>query len=370
VLAVALTAAVAVAQEPPSRPVSAAQPGSHGWPLQAPPSVPPAQPGGVPTDESRQPGAPAPSYPPPSVPAYPPVTADPYLYSAPAPAPSPVIPGSLDDQLMQEQLVRRGLRICTWQGTVISALPGGFLWTPPLASKREPRMQVLGSSLNNYAEDYTLDTSIGGTVGLVRAESGGGDVAYQFDLFGVVHTRLTPEDLIAADYRFGVPLTARWGPWHAKLAYEHTSAHLGDEFLRNFPQARIPGWAKDEVVVGVGRYFADQLRVYGQIGYAFFFDLPQPHGDSRWRFDYGAEWADLRPCGWTGTPFAAVHVFHRGDQDYTANFTAQVGWLWRNPFQRLATVRLFAEYYSGRSPFGQFDRTKENFYAVGLSCDY
>lgn len=363
-LAVVATAGLAVAQEPPTAPVNAVQPGSLGTPQLAPPSVPPDQPSGVPTQESRQLGAPVPAYPPP-------VTADPYLAPpAVTPVPAAPLPGSLDYQLMQEEAVRRGLRVCTWQGTVINALPGGFLWAPPLASKREPRMQVLGSSLKNYAGDYTLDTSIGGTVGLFRADVAGRDASYQLDLFGVVHTRLTPEDLIAADYRFGVPLTARWGDWHAKLAYEHTSAHVGDEYLRNFPATPIPGWAKDEVVVGIGRYFADQLRLYGQVSYAFFYDLPQPHGESRWRFDYGAEWADLRPSGWAGTPFAAVHVFHRGDQDYVANFTAQVGWLWRNPYQRLASVRLFAEYYSGRSSFGQFDQTREQFYAVGVACDY
>jgi hypothetical protein len=284
------------------------------------------------------------------------------------------LPGSLEEDLTVEYAARQSFRACTWRGTTIEAFPTSLLWEPPFAIQREPRIQGLPNSIDSADASWTLDTSIGAVFGLWRARPRGSDLAMQFDFAAVVLTRLAPEEVIASDYRFGLPLTFARGPWHAKLAYEHTSAHLGDEFIRNavlrtglFPP--IPSWAKDEVVVGLGRWFADRVRVYGQISYAFFQDLPvEPQGP--WRFDVGFEWFHPQPTGWQGTPFVAFNLDSRGDQGYNPNVNVQAGWLWRNPYQRLANVRLFAQYYNGRSPYGQFYQERENFYAVGLSGDY
>jgi hypothetical protein len=209
------------------------------------------------------------------------------------------------------------------------------------------------------------------TIGLLRLEPEGADFAAQLDIFGTVLTRLSPDDLIAADYRFGFPVTFRWGWWQGKVAYEHTSAHLGDEFIRQFGGG-IPSFAKDEVVIGLGRFLYDNLRVYGHAAYAFTFQVPGVADTSRnkTRFDIGFEWFLRCPTGWAGTPFAAANVEWRGDQNNDPNYTAQVGWLWRNPTMRLGTLRVFAEYYNGRSPYGQFLQTRETFSSVGFGFDY
>ena len=313
-------------------------------------------------------GWPQPVYPPgtPLLETSPSVIAGPQQTMSGAP-----LPGSLEDELAQEYDARRKFRYCVWDGTTVTAFPRNLLWQPPFAAKREPRMLLNPTTLNNYLDPWTLDTSIGTTVGMWRMDLPGHDLSFQFDIAAVVHTRLTPDDLLAADYRFGFPLSARWGPWHAKVAYEHTSAHIGDEFIRAQRPAIIPGVSRDEFVFGVGRWMWDQLRVYGQVSYgarlAYFTGFTEQF---RWRFDYGFEWFNPAPTGWAGTPFAALNLDHRGDQNFDANLNVQVGWLWRNPYERLANVRLFAEYYTGGSPYGVFFQTKETFVAVGLSCDY
>ena len=81
----------------------------------------------------------------------------------------------------------------------------------------------------------------------------------------------------------------------------------------------------------------------------------------------------LRPhrrAGWAGTPFAAVQFDFRGDQEFKANSTVQAGWLFRNPFSRLSSLRIYGEYYSGGSPFGQFYRDRQNYYGIGFAGDY
>ena len=44
--------------------------------------------------------------------------------------------------------------------------------------------------------------------------------------------------------------------------------------------------------------------------------------------------------------------------------------MWRNPHQRLANLRVFAEYYSGYSQYGHFYDQRERFYGIGLSGDF
>lgn len=288
------------------------------------------------------------------------------------------LPGSLEDQLTREYAARAAFRHCTWTGTTITGFPNSLIWEPPFAIKREPRMQVLGTSQDNPQESWSLDASAGTTVGFWRFEPVGRDAAYQVDVFGVVHGRLTPDDLLVADYRFGVPLTARRGPWQFKLAYEHTSSHLQDDLIRTQPGTPLGEFSRDEIVFGIGRRFADRLRVYGQAAYAFDMDYPfdkinpqlASNDDFRWRFDVGFEWYNPEPTGWKGTPFVAVNLDVRGDANFNTGVTAQAGWLWRNPYQRLANLRLFVEYTNSQSPYGQFYLNNEDFYGVGLSCDY
>jgi hypothetical protein len=277
------------------------------------------------------------------------------------------LPGSLEYSFEEELAAREMQRKLIWNGTSIQNFPNTLLWEPVYASKREPRMMVGGTNFQNYVNDRTLETSIGTTLGLWRITPPGHDWAFQFDLFGVVHSRLSPQDLMAADYRFGVPITFRWAELHGKIGYEHTSTHLGDEYQRNTGQ--LPrNFSKDEAVFGLGHYLLERsLRIYGQVSYAFFQDLPDD--PNRFRFDTGFQYV-VPGWGAAGSPFVAAHADFQGALGFNANVNLQAGWLWRNPTQRLSNARVFFEYYRGRSPYGQFSSDREDFYGVGAACDF
>ena len=289
----------------------------------------------------------------------------PYLLDAEGMTP---LPGSLEENLNREAAARRSFRYCTWNDRRITLFPGSLLWTPPLAEKRAARMSATATDFDRYGKNYTVDSSMGMTTGLLRVDTPGHDVAYQFDFFAVAHLRTTPQDLIVADYRFGIPLTWQWGDWHGKLAYERTQSHLGDDYLRNTGLPPAAKFVRNEVVAGLDRNF-DGLRIYGTVSYAFSQEgMPDP--TKKLRFDGGFEY--VMPCatGFSGSPFVACHVDAREVTGYNPNAVAQVGWLWRNPFQRLANVRVYAEYYKGRSQFGQFQYDREKFYGVGIAGDF
>ena len=293
--------------------------------------------------------------------------------------PSPPVPPALDLNYNEQSAIeaRRLMQFETSHGTKVSVFPDSLLWTPPLASSNEPRMKAMISDLKNYSGRQTVDTWIGGTAGLLRYEPVDRDFSYQFDLFALVQTRLTPDDLALADYRFGFPISWQSGLYHGKIGFEHTSAHLGDEQIRQLKITNISGYRRGEIVSAAGRYFGDSFRVYGQIAYAFSGSIPQPPATlpqlaypNRWRFDTGFEYASLVPTGVEGAPFAATNFQFRGDQNYRPNFTVQAGWRWHNPYARLANFRLFGEYYNGRSPYGFQFLDRERYYGAGMAMDF
>lgn len=282
------------------------------------------------------------------------------------------LPGSIAEELAREFDARDGFATPAPRGSVYSFLPNTLLWEPGLAVKRDPRLQFLASTLKNYRGDIILDTAIGGTIGLFRYDFPERGASAQLDIFGLVITRLSTNDLVADDYRFGVPLTWRSGDWSGKLGYEHTSAHIGDKQLQNRGGLVTRSFAKDEFALGLSRILYGQLRLFGHLGYAFGFQVPDVETTvaHRGRADVGFEWYDRTPTGFRGTPFVAGDAEWRGDQGGNANIALQVGWLWKNPHQRLGTARVFVELYCGRSPYGEFIRERENYVAVGFGFDY
>jgi hypothetical protein len=336
-------------------------PGSHGWPGTASP---------------RPTWSPLDAYPPPPPPPLPPVLETPPSaftgYNVPPPVivPDaeglPPLPGSLEENFNRELGARRLFRVCTWNDYRITGFPQTLLWQPPIAEKRAPRFQALGTTLDNYANSRTLDSSIGNTLGLLRVDTPGRDLSFQLDAFAVVHTRHTPANILVQDYRYGIPLTWRRGLWSGKLSYEHTSSHVGDDAL--FAGAVTPiRYSKDEAVLGVARDF-DSLRVYGQVSYAFkqnLIDRPK-----KYRFDAGFQWVCPFATGFSGAPYIAANVTSRGELKYNPDGLAQVGWMWRNPYQRLANLRVFVEYYQGHSPFGQLIYQREKWTGVGIAADF
>lgn len=264
---------------------------------------------------------------------------------------------------------RKLFEYTTLRGGTFQAFPGTLLWEPPLASKAEPRMELLFTTLDDTTSQQTVDGYIGATVGIFRFTPAESRWAFQLDFFGLVASRFSKYDyLIASDYRAGLPITWACGPWHGKFGYEHTSTHLGDELMLLTGRQRIPS-VRDELVLGLGRWFWNQLRVYGEFGYAFFFDSVVRDADPV-RFAVGAEWRTREATGLLGKPFGAVHIAFPGDQHYSANLTVQAGWMWRQPGQRLANLRIFGEYYTGRAPFGQIFQETNQFFGLGVAIDY
>jgi hypothetical protein len=253
--------------------------------------------------------------------------------------------------------------LVTDTGWNYEVVPGTLLWTLPLANQREPR---LAGRL--VSQDDTMDAWVGAQVGLVRVNpSGVPNEGLQLDAFGAAFTRFFVSDLTAIDFRGGIGPTLRHGSWEAKLLYEHMSSHIGDEFLDDHPNFNHRKVTRDELVLGLAhRFFEDYLRIYGQLGTQV---LKRRSKNGRARLDLGVEWANPNPTGPLGSPFAALDVGVRPEQDHEPGLTVQVGWLWRN-LTFGPDARVVLEFYTGRSPFGVFSPRDESWVAFMLAYDF
>jgi Protein of unknown function (DUF1207) len=246
-------------------------------------------------------------------------------------------------------------------------LPDGILYRAYLAGPKESR---LGMQIFSLEGDGALwDSTLGGQMGLFRF--GTDDTAWpqgwQLDVEGSAQVRLDPDenlDLRSVDYRIGAPLTYGYGRHRLKLGYYHLCSHLGDEFLAAHPSFRHVNFVRDVLTLGYAYYLTENLRVYGEVGWAFSDDVSQ-----EWEVQFGVDYAPARPTGLRGAPFFALHGHLREELNYSGNFVLQAGWAWRGErSSHLLRSGLF--YYNGLSDQYSFYRNFEQQIGAGVWYDY
>jgi hypothetical protein len=246
-------------------------------------------------------------------------------------------------------------------------LPQGLIYRSYQAGVHEPRMGIVFLEADGNAY---WDAALGGRVPLIRY----GDTAvirpqgWQLDFEGAALPRLTLDDmrdLESVDFRAGVPLTYGMGDWQFKFGYYHLSSHLGDEFaIRNDALDDRINYVRDSLVAGVSYYPIPVMRVYAEVGYALY----ALGGAEPWEFQFGTELSQPGPTGFRGTPFLAMNGHVREDHNFGGDFTAQAGWLWRDPVGR--TLRLGGHYFNGKSSQYQFFNNSEEQIGVGMWYDF
>lgn len=251
----------------------------------------------------------------------------------------------------------------------LQLLPGGLLYQSYLAGPREPRFGYEWL-YDTQREAWVNEVALGGRMGLLRfgnfdAQSPEG---WQLDMEGAAFPRLAAGslDLVAADFRFGIPLTWRQGPYQVKLAYYHLSSHAGDEFLLAAPPGftRI-NFSRNAFVLGAGYFPLPDLRLYSEIGYGFLND----GGNQPWEFQFGAEYRPSQPTGWRGAPFWALNAHLREEVNFGGSFTAEAGWAWRGA-RSAHLLRLGVQYFSGHTRQFEFLGRTEDLFGLGIWLDH
>lgn len=257
-------------------------------------------------------------------------------------------------------------------------LPNNLIYTSYLAGPKEPRIgSVMYQATNpdvfnpSRREGTLWDTTLGGRASILRY---GSDPVlhpqgFEVQIEGAAFVRLDPQDerdLRSGDYRFGVPLVYGVGRWQTKLAYYHNSAHLGDEaMIKYYPAFPRVNYVRDVIVWGNSWYPLDWLRLYGEVGWAFY----NSGGSEPWEFQFGTELIQARPTGPLGAPFLAVNGMSRQELDWGGNVCVQAGWAWRGRRSE-KLFRLGFEYLYGSDPQYEFVFYEQNRYGFGIWYDF
>lgn len=251
----------------------------------------------------------------------------------------------------------------SWQ-----VVPDGLMYNSYLAGVREPRF----ASVWNYEEDWgwMWDIALGGRVSVLRHGTSRALLpdGWELQLEGAAFPRLDMEhqdDVIAADYRFGIPLAFGFGRYRMKFAFYHLSSHLGDEFMLRFPEVERINFSRNAFVWGHSYYLTDELRLYGEMGWAF----DKDGGNEPWEFQFGLDYVSLdamRNC--TGTPFFAINSHLRQELNFGGNLVVQTGWAW--PSRSGNLFRVGMQYYAGKSEQYEFFRKYEEKIGLGVWYDF
>jgi hypothetical protein len=228
----------------------------------------------------------------------------------------------------------------------LHVLPLGLIYRSYLAGPKESR---LATKLLRIPDDSTMwDGTLGARVGILRY--GNADpirpAGIEWDVEASAQVRLDTLDDVdvrGTDYRVGLPIT--WGDafrqW--KFAYYHMSSHLGDEFMEKNPGFPMFRQSRDALVLGHSVYVTDSLRLYGEVGYAFYCTASEP-----WEFQFGADYAPRTPTGIHGAPFFAINGYLRQELDFGGGLNVETGWAWRSDMTA-HLLRMGLLYYNGAS---------------------
>ncbi|MDX1970397.1 MAG: DUF1207 domain-containing protein [Planctomycetaceae bacterium] len=246
-------------------------------------------------------------------------------------------------------------------------LPDGVVYKSYIAGEREPRLATTFAKQNGG--DWQWDSTLGGRASILRYGTFGSEHPEGFELQveGAAFVRLLPEserDVAAVDFRAGIPLAYRDGPWQYKFGYYHISSHLGDEFLLKNPDFDRLNYSRDAFVLGAGYFPTDNLRVYFEVGWAVIYTSG---GAEPWEVQTGFEWETQGPTGIYGAPFFALNVHLREEVDWGGNLNILAGWMWRG-YHTDHTFRIGLQYFNGKD--AQFSFLQESQQLIGWGIRY
>jgi hypothetical protein len=246
-------------------------------------------------------------------------------------------------------------------------LPQGFLYHTYWASTAEPRLAT--RAINDLGGLNSLDSQIGGRIGILRFGNPDAEEGFQLDLLGGANLRQNTDtydwDMTGTDYRYDIPLTYRRGSHAWKFGFYHVSSHMGDEFLNYHPSIARIDYYRNSLYLGYSYYVTPEFRVYGEIDYAIRHDFSEP-----WHLQFGFDWGPVQPTGVRGAPFLAINGHLREELGFGGNVSAQAGWAWKGKGLGAGTLRTGLHYYNGGSPQFSFYRESEQQLGWGLWYDF
>lgn len=254
-------------------------------------------------------------------------------------------------------------------------LPSELLFQSFQGGPREPRLaqQVLYLS----GQGWVWELEAGTRVGLLRfgtpdqeTPPGMRPQGWQLDIEGAALPRLNIENYMevdAVDFKVGIPITYSTGNWQFEFTWYHISSHVGDEFLIRYPTFNRLDYLRDAFTFAVGYFVTPDLRLYGEVDYAYNTNGGSEPWHIQFGFDYLPDIAYENP--WRPIPFVAVNGQLREEVDFSGGVNVFAGLMWENPKSH-HRFRAGLQYYNGKSFQFSFFDTHEELLGFGLWYDF
>jgi len=260
-------------------------------------------------------------------------------------------------------------------------LPRGDVFCPIVADPKASRtfVSLLRHESGDDLQDTELDIAsvgIGDAFGVGRWSGGtpgdGIQLSITAGVFAQFDLGTSSYDMLNADYVVGLPLTIRKGWFSTRLRVYHQSSHLGDEYLlREPPNRQDRENLSFEAFEWLLSADGGPLRLYGG-GELLFQREPEDLG--RYVGHGGVEFrpaARIIPMGSLGgfRFVGGVDVKSSEEQDWEPAISARGGLEYDRAGGTDVTARrwgIFARFYTGPSPYGQFFREKVRLIGVGV----
>jgi hypothetical protein len=251
----------------------------------------------------------------------------------------------------------------------VTLAPRGDLYPQYIADPHRPVFSIQSVSVNQSeipdAGSPRYGLKLGGRFGVFRKEQAG-DPNKGFQLsfeagFKGQFDSSQATDNIGWDGHYGVNLSYRpWRKTAMRFGIQHTSSHLGDEYIERTGRTRIE-YTREEIYGGISHEIGRSWLVYGEAGYAT--DLRNDDLQKPMRLQSGAQYQSRLMFGGRLGWYSAINTTAFEERDWQPTLTVQAG-VFMPHLERVRRIGI--EYHDGRSSIGEFFRSDEQHLAVGI----
>ena len=198
-------------------------------------------------------------------------------------------------------------RPLTWtrpSGTTLTLFPPGNVYPVYIADPHRPMIGLTEMVYTKVRIEETRSPRVGlsggGQFGILRIDPAKpGGRSWQVTIAGGLDAVFDSQNKLDAigwegDYGASVS-TATGGPFAFKLAVQHVSSHVGDEYAERTGRERI-NYTREEVALGASWRFSPRWRAYGEAAVAY---IRRNDEQEPWRVQTGIEY-ESRPTLWGG----------------------------------------------------------------------
>jgi hypothetical protein len=254
--------------------------------------------------------------------------------------------------------------------TEYELFPKEELFDSLLADPRWPRFSGAHEwRLGTDEFNRVASVSFGETFTFARSPEydwGQWDIGIQAMVDAILDMTSQSFDLANEDYFVGIAATLVHKDVSTQFRISHTSSHLGDEYLLENAIPRI-SVSYEIIDVLVSYNPAESFRVYGGGGVYL---NPSPAYDPL-LMQLGFEWTSpVRFLGDVMTPVFGTDVQLRQQNDFIPEVSVLAALRFAKPENDRQHIEVFARFYHGRSPDGQFFKQTVDIMGIGFRLGF